>query len=120
MQLVNELASDSINHILVNHTSASGNLMILQLAGSNVARVNKAGRGFFNGGTQTSGADAAGAFAIEGKISSYSATEDDRTVALSSEPYSTLVVGVYATKPGVLLTEDEELKGELTDKVPMG
>lgn len=67
------------------------------------------------------------AFAVEGKISSYSAgdvlvisTEDDRTVALSSEPYSTLVAGVYATKPGVLLTEDEELKDELTDKVPMG
>jgi hypothetical protein len=47
-------------------------------------------------------------------------TEDDRTVALSSEPYSTLVAGVYATKPGVLLTEDEDMGDELIDKVPMG
>lgn len=116
------------NGILVNHQGPSGNLLLLQSASSNVARINKAGRGFFNGGTQNSGADVAEAFKVEGNTSAYApgdvlviSTEDDRTVALSSEPYSTLVAGVYATKPGVLLTEDEDNgSDELADKVPMG
>ena len=43
----------------------------------------------------------------------------DRTVVKSSTPYSTLVAGVYATKPGVLLTE-ENINTSLNGKVPMG
>ena len=46
-------------------------------------------------------------------------TDSDRTVTKSAEPYSSLVAGVYATKPGVLLTE-ENIDSELIDKVPMG
>jgi hypothetical protein len=45
--------------------------------------------------------------------------EKDRAVAKSAEPYSTLVLGVYATKPGVLLTE-EHIDHDMKDKVPMG
>src|SRR3546814_4434594 len=45
--------------------------------------------------------------------------DEDRTVEKSSEAYSTLVVGVYATKPGVLLTE-EDIDTDISDKVPMG
>jgi hypothetical protein len=46
-------------------------------------------------------------------------TRSDRTVEKAGEPYSTRVIGVYATKPGVLLTErgvDESLEG----LVPVG
>ena len=43
----------------------------------------------------------------------------DRTVEKSAEPYSTLVAGVYATKPGVLLTE-ENIDADLSGQVPMG
>ena len=46
-------------------------------------------------------------------------TDKDRSVERSSQPYSTLVAGVYATKPGVLLTE-ENIETGLEDKIPMG
>jgi trimeric autotransporter adhesin len=45
--------------------------------------------------------------------------KSDRTVEMSQSPYSTLVAGVYATKPGVLLTE-EDILTDISDKVPMG
>lgn len=110
----------------VNHTGASGNLAVFQNDSGNVARINKAGRGFFNGGTQNSGADIAEAFDVTGHFSNYEtgdilviSTETDRTVEKSSGAYSNLVAGVYATKPGVLLTE-ENIDSELIGKVPMG
>lgn len=112
--------------LLVNHQGPSGNIAIYQSASVNVARINKAGTGFFNGGTQNSGADVAEAFDVEGTVSEYEAgdilvisTNSDRTVEKSSTPYSTLVAGVYATKPGVLLTE-EHIDTDLSGKVPMG
>jgi trimeric autotransporter adhesin len=112
--------------LLVNHTGPSGNLAIFQSANANVARINKAGRGYFNGGTQTNGADVAEAFDVEGSVSEYEmgdilviSTTTDRTVEKSSKPYSDLVAGVYATKPGVLLAE-EHIDSDLSDKVPMG
>lgn len=92
----------------------------------NVARIDNAGKGFFNGGTQNSGADVAEAFDVEGSTAEYEAgdilvisTSSDRTVEKSSKPYSHLVAGVYATKPGVLLTE-EHIDTDLSGKVPMG
>ena len=42
-----------------------------------------------------------------------------RRVGKSSEPYSARVVGVYATKPGVLLT-DRHIDAKLDDTVPLG
>jgi|GEM_PF-286882 len=114
------------NALLINHTGPSGNLVTFQSAGVNVARINKAGRGFFNGGTQASGADIAEAFDVTGNFAAYEAgdvlvisVDEDRTVEKSSEAYSTLVVGVYATKPGMLLTE-ESIDTDISDKVPMG
>lgn len=92
----------------------------------NVARINSAGRGFFNGGVQSSGADIAESFDVQGAASQYEpgdvlviATDKDRAVEKSGAPYSTLVAGVYATKPGVLLTE-EHIDSDLAGKVPMG
>ena len=46
-------------------------------------------------------------------------TSQDRTMEKSTAPYSSLVAGVYATKPGVLLTEQEGVE-DITDQVPMG
>ncbi|MFT3934182.1 MAG: hypothetical protein QM726_11240 [Chitinophagaceae bacterium] len=112
--------------VKVNHTGASGNIMVLQSAGVNVARVNKAGTGYFNGGTQNSGADLAEAFDTEGSSDAYEpgdvlaiSLEKDRAVAKAAGAYSTLVLGVYATKPGVLLTE-EGVDSDMKGKVPMG
>ncbi|REC80412.1 collagen-like protein [Chryseobacterium elymi] len=112
--------------LLVNHQGPSGNISVYQSASANMARINKAGRGFFNGGTQSSGADVAEVFDVEGNISEYEtgdilviSTNTDRTVERSSKSYSTLVAGVYATKPGVLLTE-EHIDSDISGKVPMG
>ncbi len=112
--------------LLVNHTGPSGNLAVFQDDGVNLARINKAGRGFFNGGTQNSGADLAEAFDVTEDVAEYEpgdvlsiAEDKDRTVEKSSGAYSTLVLGVYATKPGVLLTE-EGIDSDLKGKVPMG
>jgi len=112
--------------LLINHQGPSGNISVYQSESANVARINKAGRGFFNGGTQSSGADVAEVFDVEGNISEYEtgdilviSTNSDRTVEKSSSPYSTLVAGVYATKPGVLLTE-EHIDSDISGKVPMG
>jgi hypothetical protein len=111
---------------MIDHRGSSGNILVMRNVGTNVARVNKSGTGFFNGGTQNSGADVAEAFDVEGNTSEYEpgdiliiSTNSDRTVEKSSKPYSNLVAGVYATKPGVLLTE-ENIDTELTGKVPMG
>jgi hypothetical protein len=112
--------------LLVNHTGPSGSIAVFQSGSANVARINKAGQGFFNGGTQNSGADVAESFAVTGQRDAYEpgdvlviATHTDRMVEKSSEPYSTLVAGVFATKPGVLLTEDQ-IDADLSGEVPMG
>lgn len=114
------------NTLLVNHTGPSGNIAVWQSGSSNVSRIDKSGRGYFNGGTQASGADIAEAFDVEGLISAFEigdvlviSESQDRTVTKSAKPYSTLVVGVYATKPGVLLTE-ENIDTDISNKVPMG
>jgi hypothetical protein len=63
---------------------------------------------------------------VEGNLNNYEpgdvlmiSQSSDRKVEKSNTAYSTLVAGVYATKPGVLLTE-ENIDNDLTDKVPMG
>lgn len=114
------------NGLLVNHDGSSGNIAVFQSSGSNKARIDRTGKGFFNGGTQSSGADVAEAFEVTGDRAMYEpgdilviATTADRTVERSAEPYSPLVAGVYATKPGVLLTE-RGVDESLDDMVPMG
>ncbi|HEY1021923.1 MAG TPA: hypothetical protein VGE06_06395, partial [Flavisolibacter sp.] len=105
----------------------NGTLARFRTNGSNVARIDQSGRGYFNGGTVNSGADVAEAFAVEGSRRAYEPGDvlvislaSDRTMEKSSTPYSTLVAGVYATKPGVLLTEENVAEGSLNDMVPMG
>jgi hypothetical protein len=41
-------------------------------------------------------------------------------VERSATPYSTLVAGVYATKPGLMLTEQNAEQNQLDNMVPMG
>jgi len=78
---------------------------------NNVIRIDNMGKGFFNGGTQTGGADFAEAVAVRGERSQYEPGDVlvvDRTVGrrlmLSRRAYSTRVAGIYSTKPGVLGT----------------
>lgn len=131
---------DGTGHVLVVHrvnqntttdvfrvnSRGTGNLAVFRVNNSNVARINAAGRGFFNAGTQNSGADVAEAFDVIGSIDQYEpgdvlviSLDEDRTVEKSAEPYSDLVAGVYATKPGVLLTE-KDIDQDLSGMAPMG
>ncbi|MBI4468923.1 MAG: hypothetical protein HY650_06350 [Acidobacteria bacterium] len=112
--------------LIVDHNGAQGNIAQFRSNNVTVARLDKTGRGFFNGGTQMGGADLAEAFTVEGAVSSYEpgdvlviSTSTDRTVERSSEPYSTLVAGVYATKTGVLLSEGS-VEDAGTETVPLG
>jgi hypothetical protein len=105
----------------------SGDLGVFKVNGANVARIDRTGKGYFNGGTQMSGADVAEYFDVNGNRNTYEpgdvlviSTNADRTVERSSEPYSTLVAGVFATKPGVLLTEKNADKLTMDNGVPMG
>lgn len=109
-------------------TTTNGNIALFKntVNAGNVARISSTGRGYFNGGTQLSGADVAEAFDVVGERSSYEpgdvlvvSTASDRTVEKSRAPNSTSVVGVYATKPGMLLS-DRGIDDNHDDRVPMG
>lgn len=106
---------------------ASGNTAVFQANGANVARIDHTGKGFFNGGTQIGGADVAELFEVTGTRSSYEpgdvlviSKSSDRKMERSTKPYSMLVAGVYATKPGVMLTEQNAEQDKLQHMVPLG
>jgi len=76
---------------------------------NNVFRVDSTGAVYADGGYHTGGADFAEAFSVKGANAAYAAgdvlTIDQaatRRLTRSSHPYSTLVAGIYSTKPGVL------------------
>jgi hypothetical protein len=109
-------------------TATTGNIALFKntVNAGNVARISNTGKGFFNGGTQTSGADVAEAFDVAGERGGYEpgdvlvvSSTRDRTVEKSTTPYSTAVVGVYATKPGMLLS-NRSIDESHDDRVPMG
>lgn len=91
-----------------------------------VVRFDSTGKGFFDGGTQTGGADIAEAFEVVGISSEFEpgdvlelSTSHAQKVTHSGVPYSTLVAGVYATKPGVLLAEATN-EDDISALVPLG
>jgi hypothetical protein len=66
------------------------------------------------------------AFRVEGSVSQYRpgdvlviSTKNDRHVKKSSQANSTSIAGVYATKPGVLLTE-RNVDASHIDTIPVG
>jgi hypothetical protein len=110
----------------VNHRGPAGNLAVFQVAGVNKIRFDHTGRAFFNSGLNFNGADVAEAFAVEGRRRDYApgdvlviSDSSDRRVEWSDEAYSTRVIGVYATKPGVVLAE-RPMDASLGGRVPVG
>jgi hypothetical protein len=91
------------------------------LLGSRWWRVDRTGKGFFNGGTQTGGADFAEQMAVAGEEADYEpgdvlviSTSADQVVELSTEAFTTAVIGVYSTEPAVLAgahDTDDPLEG---------
>lgn len=114
--------------LLADHTGASGNVAVFRSGGSNVARIDKSGKGYFNGGTQTSGADFAESVAVNRPKDEFEPGDvividvaGKRRFALSHEPESALVAGIYATRPGVLARPGDVATGGAWEKteVPM-
>lgn len=119
--------------LLVDHrdptctsTQTNCNLAVFQASGVNKIRFGRGGKGYFALGTVTGGADLAEAFEVEGAVSDYEpgdvlviSLRSDRKVERSDEAYSTRLVGVYATQPGVLLT-NRDIDDPMTDMVPLG
>jgi hypothetical protein len=91
------------------NAAASGNVIVAQNLNGNVWRVDNTGNQYMNGTVHTGGADFAEAIEVAegsrhlepGDVVVIAASAD-RQVELSNEAYSTRVIGVYATKPGVL------------------
>jgi hypothetical protein len=90
------------------------------------ARIDSTGKGFFDGGTQTGGADFAEFISATGTEINYEPGDvlaidikADRQVTLANAPYSTLVAGIYSTKPGVLGTAHDSEDPKLADEIPM-
>ena len=105
----------------------NGNVIIGQAgsSGTNVFRVDATGKGFFDGGTQTGGADFAESIAVAGESTQNEPgdlmivdTTGKRQLKLSGEPYSTLVAGIYSTKPGVLATP-HKLDETAVNEIPL-
>jgi hypothetical protein len=109
----------------LNNTLATS-ILLGQYKGTNEFRVDNTGKGFFDGGTQTGGADFAESVAVRGKRSQYEPGDvlvidprGKRRLALSRTAYSTLVAGIYSTKPGVLATPRTMGDGQLKEEVPL-
>src|SRR6266513_2948416 len=120
LALANADGANNGNALVATLQAGNGNLAVFKVGASNKARIDDTGKGFFNGGTQNSGADIAEAFDVEGTRKDYEpgdvliiSQNSDRKVEKSSSPYSTLVAGVFATKPGVLLTEKNAERDQL-------
>jgi hypothetical protein len=108
--------------------SAANAIAIFQQNGTNKARIDTNGKGYFNGGTATSGADFAESVVTARPAKEYEPgdvividVKGERRFALSSSPNSKLVAGVYATKPGVLARNgDVDGSASFTDtEIPM-
>lgn len=83
-------------------------LVVLTSSGTKVARIDKTGKGFFNNGTQTGGADIAEVIDTLGPLpqpGDVVEIDPDHPLhyRLSSGAQSTLVAGVVTTQPGVLM-----------------
>ncbi len=113
--------SSGVGALIQNSFTATGNATLYLVQGNSGGefvvgadsylgtRVDRTGKGFFNGGTQSSGADFAEQMAVQGEKAEYEpgdvlviSTSRDRTVELSSQPFATTVIGVYSTQPAVL------------------
>ncbi len=89
--------------------------------GTRYWRVDRTGKGYFNGGTQSSGADFAEQIATKGTEETYEpgdvlviSADADRMVEKSATAFDTAVIGVYSTNPAVLAgapDTDEPLGG---------
>jgi hypothetical protein len=121
------LAESSSPNGVAGVFNAIGGGTILQGIASNAAtvfRVDIAGTVFANGGLQVGGADFAESLPVVGERSRYEPGDllvidrtGNRRMALADTQYSTLVAGIYSTKPGLL--SSPHAMDDLAKEVPM-
>jgi hypothetical protein len=106
--------------------TAGGNILVGQNNSANVFRVDGTGKGYFDGGTVTGGADFAESVAVRGDRVGYQPGDllaidptGNRRLTLSQESYSTRVAGIYSTKPGMLGTTHPMDEIRLAGEVPL-
>lgn len=91
-----------------------------------VFRVDGNGTVYADGGFQPGGADFAESMAVNGDRTKYAAGDllvidpsGKRRLALAQQPYSTLVAGIYSTKPGMLGSTRKVADTAAKDQVPL-
>jgi hypothetical protein len=108
--------------------AAGGNILVGGVGQPAVAvfRVDGHGTVFADGGFQPSGADFAESMAVTGDISKYAPGDllvidsaANRQLALAQQPYSTLVAGIYSTKPGMLGSTRRVGEAAAKDELPL-
>jgi hypothetical protein len=106
---------------------AGGSVIVGQgLNNAQTFRVDANGTVFANGGFQAGGADFAESMAVAGDASMYQPGDllvidvsSKRRLKLANTAYSTLVAGVYSTKPGLIATPHKMNDPALAKEVPM-
>jgi len=112
------------------HRASSGTILLdTNFDGTtfiNVFRVDSTGTVFADGGFESNGADFAESMPVTGDRSKYEPgdllvidSNGKRRLALSRQAYSTLVAGIFSTKPGVLGTTRRLEEPRREDEVPL-
>jgi len=105
---------------------AGGTILFGNIGGPNLFRVDGTGPVFADGGFQPSGADFAESVVVAGDRNKYAAGDllvidptGSSRVALAQQPYSTLVAGIYSTKPGLLGTTRKVDESAPQNEIPL-
>jgi len=119
-------SSDGLAGLFINR--AAGNIIEgrVNTVDLTVFRVDGTGRVFADGGFQPNGADFAESMAVTGDRSNYTAGDllvidpsAKRHLGLAQQPYSTLVAGIYSTKPGMLGSTRKLDEAAAKDEIPL-
>ncbi len=134
---VTDNAANNFSSVFINTNSTNASPLLVKTTGNGPLieafddanlrfKVHNNGDVTADGTITGGGADLAESFAVEGHAARYEpgdvlviSTQTNRAVEKSATPYSTLIAGVYATKPGVLLTA-HPAGADLSSEVPMG
>jgi hypothetical protein len=116
----------TVNNTATGFGLLATDLFLGQVGGRNVVRFDNAGKGIFDGGTQTGGADFAESVRTTDDPASLQPgdvividRQNPRAVKKSSEANSPLVAGVYSTKPSMLAIGDHHIDDSLKGEVPV-
>jgi hypothetical protein len=111
--------------ILADNNGSGGNLFLGRFNLTHEFRVDTSGT-VYASQYLASGADFAESVAVAGARSLYEPGDllsiddkSDRRLSLASQPYSSLIAGIYATKPGLLASPHHMDDPELAKEVPL-